>query len=338
MVRARAALVQDGRVLRDPHPRLLRRQRRRLRRLPRADRQARLSPVDRRRLRLAAADVQLAAARRRLRHRRLLLDPSRLRDGRRLPRVRRAGAPARHPRDRRPGHEPHVGRPSVVPGVARRPERAEGRLVRLVRHGRAVSRRAGHLRRQRDVELDVRPGARAVLLAPLLPPPAGSQLREPGGAGGDARRPPLLARPRHRRLPARRGSVSVRGGGDELREPPAHARVPEARARRGGRALPGPRAAGRGEPVAGGRRPLLRRRRRRRVPHGVPLPRHAAHVHVGAPRGRDADLRDPRADAGDPGQLPVGALPPQPRRADARDGHGRGARLHVRRSTRRIRG
>ena len=119
-----AALVQDGRLLRDPHPRLLRRERRRLRRLPRADRQARLSPVDRRRLRLAAADVQLAAARRRLRHRRLLLDPSRLRDGRRLPRVRRAGAPARHPRDRRPRHEPHLGRPPVVPGVARRPERA----------------------------------------------------------------------------------------------------------------------------------------------------------------------------------------------------------------------
>ena len=32
---------------------------------------------------------------------------------------------------------------------------------------------------------------------------------------------------------------------------------------------------------------------------------------------------------GDPEELPVGAVPPQPRRADARDGHGRGARLHV---------
>ena len=36
---------------------------------------------------------------------------------------------------------------------------------------------------------------------------------------------------------------------------------------------------------------------RRRVPHGVPLPRHAAHVHGRAPRGRAADHRDPRADA-----------------------------------------
>ena len=33
----------------------------------------------------------------------------------------------------------------------------------------------------------------------------------------------------------------------------------------------------------------------------------------------------------DPRQLPVGAVPAQPRRADARDGHRRGARLHVRR-------
>ena len=32
----------------------------------------------------------------------------------------------------------------------------------------------------------------------------------------------------------------------------------------------------------------------------------------------------------DPGDLPVGPVPAQPRRADARDGHRRGARLHVR--------
>ena len=336
MVRARAALVQDGRVLRDPHPRLLRRQRRRRRRLPRADREARLSAVDRRRLRLAAADVPVAVARRRLRHRRLLRHPSRLRDGGRLPRVRRAGTPARHPRDRRPGDEPHLGRPSVVPGVAQRPDRAEGRLVRLVGHGRAVPGRADHLRRHRGLQLDARPGARAVLLAPLLPSPAGSQLREPGRAGGDARRAALLARPRDRRLPARRRPLSLRRGGDELREPAAHARVPEARACRGGRALSRPRAARRGESVAGGRRPVLRERRRR-VPDGVPLPGDAAHVHVGPARGRDADLRDPGADAGDSRQLPVGALPPQPRRADAWRWSPTTSATTCTRSTRRIR-
>ena len=40
--------------------------------------------------------------------------------------------------------------------------------------------------------------------------------------------------------------------------------------------------------------------------------------------------RDPRADAGDPGDDAVGPLPAQPRRAHARDGHRRGTRLHVR--------
>ena len=70
-------------------------------------------------------------------------------------------------------------------------------------------------------------------------------------------------------------------------------------------------------------------RRRRRVPHGVPLPAHAAHVHGAAAGGPPSDHRDPAADARHPRELPVGALPPEPRRADARDGHRRGARLHV---------
>ena len=39
-----------------------------------------------------------------------------------------------------------------------------------------------------------------------------------------------------------------------------------------------------------------------------------------------------------PDELPVGAVPAQPRRADARDGHRRGARLHVRRVRARTRG
>ena len=77
------------------------------------------------------------------------------------------------------------------------------------------------------------------------------------------------------------------------------------------------------------RRRLLRRRRR--VPHVLPLPAHAPHVHGGAAGAAPPDHRDPRPDAGDPRRLPVGHLPAQPRRADPRDGHRRGARLHVRR-------
>ncbi len=69
-------------------------------------------------------------------------DPSRLRNGRGLPPVRRGRPPARHPRDRRPGDEPHLQRPSVVPGVAVEPGLAEARLVRLGGHGRPLPRDA----------------------------------------------------------------------------------------------------------------------------------------------------------------------------------------------------
>ena len=72
---------------------------------------------------------------------------------------------------------------------------------------------------------------------------------------------------------------------------------------------------------------------RRRVPHGLPLPGHAADVHGRPPGVALPDLGDHGADAGDPRQLPVGHLPAQPRRADPRDGHRRGARLHVGAST-----
>ena len=53
---------------------------------------------------------------------------------------------------------------------------------------RPLLRRADHLRRHRVLELDLGRAGRRVLLAPLLQPPAGPQLRRAGGAGGDARR------------------------------------------------------------------------------------------------------------------------------------------------------
>ena len=45
--------------------------------------------------------------------------------------------------------------------------------------------------------------------------------------------------------------------------------------------------------------------------------------------GAPSDRRDHEPDAGDSRELPVGDLPAQSRRADAGDGHRRGARLHV---------
>src|SRR5579864_4955727 len=62
VVRGRAAVVQARGFLRDPYPRLLRRQRRRLGRFPRPDREARLSAVAGDRLHLAAAVLSVAPA------------------------------------------------------------------------------------------------------------------------------------------------------------------------------------------------------------------------------------------------------------------------------------
>ena len=75
-------------------------------------------------------------------------------------------------------------------------------------------------------------------------------------------------------------------------------------------ALSRPHAARRGQPVAGGHAALFRRRRR--MPHGVPLPADAAHVHGGRAGGPAPDHRHHAPDAGDPGGLPVGDLPAQP--------------------------
>src|SRR5215210_3271204 len=189
---------------------------------------------------------------------------------------------------------------------------------------------ASHQRGMRVIaDLVVGPGCRAVLLAPLLQPPARPQLRQPRGPGGNAQCAALLARPRHRRLPPRRRSVPLRARRDERREPRRDARVPQACAVDRRRRVPRPRAPGGGESMARGRRRVLRRRRR--VPHGLPLPGHAPDVHGAAARGGSADHRDPRPDAADPRQRAVGPLPAEPRRAHARDGHRRRAGLHVHR-------
>src|SRR5581483_355345 len=73
--------------------------------------------------------------------------------------------------------------------------------------------------------------------------------------------------------------------------------------------------------------PLLRRGRR--MPHGVPVSGDAAPLHGDQARGRGAGDRHHGADSRDSGELPVGPLPAQSRRVDARDGERGGARLHV---------
>ena len=108
-----------------------------------------------------------------------------------------------------------------------RPGIARARLLRLEHDRRPLHRRAHHLQGLRALELDLGPGGRRLLLAPLLLPPARPQLRQPDGPEGDLRRARLLARAGRRRAPARRRAVSLRARGHQLREPAGDARLPE---------------------------------------------------------------------------------------------------------------
>ena len=281
------------------------------------------------RLHLDAALLPLALPRRRLRHQRLLQRAPRLREHRRPGGVPGGRPPPRHPGHRRPRHEPHQRRAPLVRRVALVAGQRQGRLVRLERRRPEVARRPRRVHRRRAVQLDVGRHAPAVLLAPLLPPPARPQLRQPRSRRHHDRPGALLARPRVRRVPARRRALPVPARRDVGRAPARDARVHQAHPQADRRRLPGPHPAGRGQRLAERRRRLLRRRRR--VPPVLPLPPHAAPLHGGPPGAALPDHRDPGPDPGHRRRLPVGHLPAQPRRADARAGERRGARLPHRR-------
>ena len=211
------------------------------------------------RLPVATSVLRVAAAGRRLRHQRLHGGAAGVRHGRRLQALPRFGARPRHPRDRGLRDEPHVRPASVVPGQPPRSGRTVRRLLCLERRRHPVPGRPDHLRRHRAVQLDLRSRPQAVLLAPLLQPPAGSQLRFARRAGSRPGRAAVLGRPRHRRVPARRRSLPVRAGRDERGEPAGDPRLPEAGPQGTRRGLPRPRAAVRSQPVARRRRGVLRR-------------------------------------------------------------------------------
>ena len=320
-MRQRTSQIRDGAVnfaaQADPHlvqgrghlpvarQGVLRLQRRRHRRLPRADRAARLRARPRRQHRVAAAVLPLAAAGRRLRRRRLPQRECGVRTDGRLPGLRARGAPARPAGDHRADRQPHVGPAPLVPGgAARAPRLEQAELLRLERRSSQVRRHADHLHGHREVELGVGRRRAGLLLAPLLQPPAGPELRQPAGAEGDIPRHAALAGDGRRRLPARCDSLPGGARGHEQRKPARDARGAEAAARGGRRELPGPVATRGSQSVARGRARVLRRRRR--VPHGVPLSADAAHVHGDRAGEPPSDHRDHAADAGHPGQLPVG--------------------------------
>ncbi len=171
------------------------------------------------------------------------------------------------------------------------------------------------------------PGGAGLLLAPVLSPSARPEFQQSGGPPGDAPDHGPLVRNGSGRNAAGRRAVSRRARGDELRKPAGNARVLEGAAGPRRCPLPGANAAGRSEPVARGRCELFRQRRR--MPRGLPLPTDAAPVHRRADGGPLSDRRYPGANAGHSRRLPMDALPPQPRRANAGNGDRRGARLHV---------
>ena len=167
------------------------------------------------------------------------------------------------------------------------------------------------------LQLDLGRHPPAVLLAPLLPPPARPQLREPRSGRHHDRPRPLLARPRLRRLPARRRALPLPARRDHRGAPARDPRVHQAGSQADRRRLSGTHPARRGQRVAERRGRLLRRRRR--VPPVLPLPAHAAAVHGGPPGAAVPDHRDPGPDPGHRRRQPVGHLPAQPRRAHPRD-------------------
>ena len=137
------------------------------------------------------------------------------------------------PRHHRAGHQPHVGPAPLVPGVARRARRITGaRLLRLERHEPEIPGRPHHLHRHREVELDLGRHGQGLLLAPVLPPPARSELRQPGGPRRGDQGDAVLARSRRRRPAARRRAVSDRARRHDLREPRRDARSSSSRSAR----------------------------------------------------------------------------------------------------------
>ncbi len=163
-------------------------------------------------------------------------------------------------------------------------------------------------------------------MAPFLLPSAGPEFRQSRGAEGRDGRSGFLAGHGRGWAAAGRRALSVRTRRYQLRELAGDARVLAQVTSPRGQEVSGAHASRGSEPVAGGRRRLLRRRRR--VPHGLPFPDHAAAVHGASDGGQLPDPGHLGANTGDPRVLPVGHLPTQPRRAHAGNGHGRRAGLH----------
>ena len=247
------------------------------------------------------------------------------------PRARRGSPPAGHAHHRRPGDEPHERPAPVVPGEPPGPHQPEGRLVRVERRRPALERRAGHLRRHRAVELDA--GTRVAgqyFWHRFFHHQPDLNYDNPEVAGGDARR-----RAASGSTSASTASASTpcptssSGTAPTARTSPRPTSTCGASARRSTPSSPAGCCSPR--PTSG--------RATSSTTSATGDECHMCFHFPLMPRMFMAVRREQRypiteilaSTPDDPRRLPVGDLPAQPRRADARDGHRRGAGLHVRR-------
>ena len=168
----------------------------------RGDRRAPRPPrVARGRRDLALADLSVAGGRPRLRRRRLHRGRPGLRHARRPRRADRRLPRARDPRAARPGR---LATPrSSTPGFASTPTGTCGPT--------ATARRTTGVAAFGGPGWTPRPSERALVPALVLSRAARPRLAQPGGARGDRRRGPLLARARRRRLSPRRDRAADEG-------------------------------------------------------------------------------------------------------------------------------
>ena len=277
---------------------------------------------------MAAAVLSVARARRRLRHRRLPRYQSRFRHDAGFPPLHAGGEAARAARHHRTGHQPHV-RPAPLVQARRRstPDstRATGTSGATPTRDTTARGSSSPIPRNRTGPGIPEAGAyywhRFFSHQPDLnfDNPRVRQRHRPGDEA--------LARCRRRRIPAGCHSLSVRARGHQQREPPeTHAIIKKIRAELDAYA-PGKVLLAEANQWPEDVQRLFRRRRR--MPHGLSFSADAAHLHGDRAGGPLSDHRHPAADAGHSGQLPMGDVPAQSRRADAGNGDRRRARLSV---------
>ena len=224
-----------------------------------------------------------------------------------LPRVPRRGPQARHPGDHRLRHEPHQRRAPVVPGQPRTTPTARTATSTSGPTPTSSTRTPGSS--SSTPSRRTGPGTRSASStsgtgsSPTSPTSTSTTPRSTRRCSTRCRSGSTWASTASGSTPCPTSTSGPGTNGENL--PETHEFLRKVR-RFVDDQLPRAGAARRGQPVAGRRRRLLRRLRdrRRRVPHVLPLPGDAAHLHGGAARVALPDLGDPGAD---PARSPTAA-------------------------------